>query len=216
MLQVILWKHCLESLTITRNFLPVIFLFNAAAQDLKNRELDASAWVPMIMLGIVSLGVELAASLNIWKVIMSVVVTLATLCLPYFFKLYELGDAIMMIGLGLTHISTMRPVLGGFFLRTLFPDFGLTVLWNTELIMIVTALLKRLYDLASGGWGKSPTSDKSPYARAPYLISPRSAKEDKHAEASFLKHTIPLVSFLLPGYVVTILFGSLVPPPFQP
>ncbi|MEM1558615.1 MAG: hypothetical protein QXT26_03055 [Thermoproteota archaeon] len=215
MLHTILLKHDFEPFTIVKSFLPVVLLFNAAIQDFRHRELDASAWVPIIILGIFSLGFELLASLNVGGVVTRLGVTIITLSLPYFLRLYELGDAIIVIGLSLTHISTTRPFLGGGFLRTLFPDFGLTVLWNTEIIMLLIVLSKRFLDLVSENWWEIFTNSKLLHARITHGITLKAVKENKR-EGSFLKQKIPLVTFILPGYAVTILFGSLIPPFFQP
>lgn len=208
-------KHGFEPFTIVKSLLPVALLFNAAIQDFRRRELNASAWAPIITLGIVSLGVELLASLNVGDVVTRLGITIVTLSLPYFLRLYELGDAIIVIGLSLTHISTTRPFLGGCFLRTLFPDFGLTVLWNTEIIMLLIVLSKRFFDLVSEGRGETLTNSKPLHAKITHGIPPKAVRENKR-RSSFLKQKIPLVSFILPGYVVTILFGSLTPLSFQP
>ncbi|MDW8033921.1 MAG: hypothetical protein RMI79_03150 [Nitrososphaerota archaeon] len=205
MISITSWESNIGALGIFRAFLPMIPLFKAALRDWKHRELDASTWIPMILMGIFFLGAELATSLT-WNIVLKIVITLIILLFPYFLHLYELGDAIAIISISLTHISTTKPILGGFFITTIFPDFGLTMLWNTELIMLLVASLETAYGLASSGRRKSLNLNAFP----PYFCI---VKEKDLSKASFLKREAPLVSFLLPGYVLTVLFGSIIPIP---
>ncbi|MEM3711927.1 MAG: hypothetical protein QXR97_00070 [Thermoproteota archaeon] len=212
MIQIVLWEHGFEAFRLLRTILPIVLLSNAALQDLRHRELNASAWFPMIIMGIVFLGVELATSPRAVGIIVRLVITLVILLLPYFLHLYELGDVIVIISLSLTHISTTEPILGGFFIIRLFPDFGLTMLWNTELIMLFLVLLKTIYELASGNWGKRKVGKHSPDSNVSLNLVV--IRKNENSRASFFKQETPLISFLLPGYVLTILFGSIFPLPF--
>jgi len=211
MVRATLWGESIGVPVLIRAVLPIAPLLNAAVQDFKRRELDASAWVPILVVGIVFLVVELAASSNTGGIVARLVITLTTLLLPYFLHLYKLGDAIVMIGLSLTHVSTTKPILGGFLLTALHPDFGLTVLWNTEIIMLLLTLLEAFCKASSRGLKRGAASSKATSEEA----SPIPLWVGRGKIRRFFRREAPLVSFLLPGYVVTILFGSLVPLPFQ-
>jgi len=203
-----MYSQSLGALETIRIFLPPLLLLEAAIQDFKNRELDASAWLPLVILGIVYIGVELLDSSCLMDIVAKLVVTLTTVFLPYFLNLYEIGDAVIMAGLSLTHISTTRPFLRGSFLRIFFPDFGLTILWDTEIIMLLTALSKTLCNLALRRPVRFLLEEKVGVGIA------HSNTIKRYFEA-FLKQNTPFVSLLLPGYVVTLLFGSIIPLPLE-
>ena len=196
-----------------RNFVPIVLLLNAAVQDLKHRELDASAWLPIITLGVFSLSVELTASSNRVETIMRLVVTLTIFFTLYFLNFYGAGDAVVMTGLSLTHISTKKPMVKGCFLQTLFPDFGFTILWNTELIILMLISLKIVSKMISKAFKTHIVKNKLHVKIAQLMFSEKTGGEDRE-EPSVLKQKAPLVSLLLPGYLMTILFGSIVPLPF--
>lgn len=199
-----------------KNFIPLLLLIKAAVQDFKQKELDASSWLPIIILGGLSLGVELTVSPNGVEVIMRLVVTLTVFSTLYFLNLYEAGDAVMMIGLSLIHISTKRPLVGGCFLQTLFPDFGFTILWNTELLVLILISLKTAFKTFSRALKKDIVNNRLFDIKTAHLMFPGKIRGKDYVEPNVLKQKIPLVSLLLPGYVVTILFGSIAPLPFQP
>lgn len=196
----------IEAFSMLKAVVPIVFLFNAAIQDWRRRELDASAWAPMVIMGFFFLGLELASPFRVWNIVLKLITTLITLLIPYFLHLYELGDAVVVISLSLVHVSTTKPILGGFFLTTPFPDFGFTMLWNTELITLLLFLLKKVYKSALRKRLLTVGNTSSTRIEA--------VRENKGGKALFLKQELPLVSFLLPGYVLTILFGSIIPLPF--
>jgi len=186
-------------------------LFNAAIQDWKRRELNASAWAPIVIVGFFFLVLELVTS-KAWDIVSKLTITLITLLLPYFLHLYELGDAVVIISLSIAHVSTIRPILGGFFLTTFFPDFGLTMLWNTELIMILISSLRKIYNYALGR--RRRLMEEHPEDGSILSIDVEAFEKNGVDKTHFLKKEVPLVSFLLPGYVLTIFFGSIIPLPF--
>jgi len=204
-----------EAFNHIKNFIPVVLLLNAAVQDFKRKELGASAWLPIITLGVFSLCVELTASPNRVETITRLVATLTTFSTLYFLNLYEAGDAVIVIGLSLTHISTKKPLVRGCFIQTLFPDFGFTILWNTELMMLILVSLKTVSKKASEALRTCIVKNMLLHIKIAHLMFSNKTNGEDCDKPSVLKQKIPLVSLLLPGYVITILFGSIAPLPFQ-
>jgi|YelNatPaOPRAMG01_1025707.scaffolds.fasta_scaffold32532_2 hypothetical protein len=204
----------LQAFSSLRIFFSALLLCHAAIQDIKRRELEASAWVPIILLGVSTLIVELAVFSQLETILPKLALTLATLSLLFLLGLYELGDALMLIGIGLTHISTTRPLVQGCLLQLPFPDFSLTVLLNAELFSLTIIVLNLVHNLNSGALAE--VRKKFLREKLIHLLLLKAVKPDVETgrRIVFVKQTVPMVLFILLGYVATLLFGSLIPLPY--
>lgn len=188
-----------------------LFLCHAAFQDVKHRELEASAWVPIILLGVSTLIIELTVSSKLETILPRLMVMLVTLTLMFLLGLYELGDTLLLIGIGLTHISITQPLLQGCLLQLPFPEFSLTVLLNAELFSLIMIALNLIHNLYSGALtegGEKPFHEK--IIRLLFFKAVKPIVETGQS-IKFVKQTVPMVLFILIGYVATLLFGSLIP-----
>ncbi|MBO3833258.1 MAG: hypothetical protein FGF51_07785, partial [Candidatus Brockarchaeota archaeon] len=122
----------------------------------------------------------------------------------------------------LTHVSTTMPLLHGGLLRVFYPDFSLTVLLNAEILSSTIVASNLVHNLRSGAWGSYPSEPfKKRIIRMLLLRAvgngESSLKELDIGSAGsgivFVKKTVPLAFFILPGYLATLLFGSLLPLP---
>lgn len=196
----------------------VPMLCYAAYQDLENRELDASTWASMLILGISMITLEFTPTM-LPQMFLKLTQSIALLTMFLLLGLYELGDALILIGICLAHVSTSRPLLGGHFLKPYFPDFSLTVLLNSEIFSLTTMLSNLIHNLRSGAWNTLAVDE--PFQKKVFCmlflrtvgqgLDARKGHATNHS--TFVKRTIPVVLFILPGYVVALIFGSLLPLP---
>lgn len=200
----------------------IILLCHAAFQDLKKRELDASAWLPILLLGLSAFILQLASNMlleNFFKLVQ----TMSLLGLLLLLGLYGPGDALILVSICLTHVSTTRPLLQGGLLRVFHPDFSLTVLLNAEILSSTIVASNLFHNIRSGAWGSFPGEPfKRRIVRMLLLRAVRNRGEPSQkgldtggagSRIVFVKKTVPLAFFILIGYVVTLLFGSLLPLP---
>lgn len=200
----------------------IIMLCHAAFQDLEKRELDASAWLPILLLGLSAFILQLASNM-LFETFFKLVQTMSLLGLLLLLGLYGPGDALILAGVCLTNVSTTRPLLQGGLLRVFHPDFSLTVLLNAEILSSATVASNLFHNLRSGAWGPYPGEPfKKRIVHMLLLRAVRNGGESSprgldagSAEGGivFVKKTVPLAFFILPSYVVTLLFGSLLPLP---
>ncbi|MEM2088633.1 MAG: hypothetical protein QXF52_08220 [Thermoproteota archaeon] len=209
---------CLDLGLQTFSSLRIVFfallLCNAAIQDVKNRELEASAWVPIILIGVSTLIVELVFS-RLETILPRLALILATLSLLFLLGLYELGDALILVGIGLTHISTTKPLIKGCLLQLPFPEFSLTVLLNAELFSLIIIVLNLVHNLYSGAL--ADVREKVLREKVLHLLFLKAVKPGVETGQSikFVKQTVPMVLFIFLGYAATLLFGSLIPLPYN-
>ncbi|MBO3755209.1 MAG: hypothetical protein FGF53_10120 [Candidatus Brockarchaeota archaeon] len=211
-------SQCLQAFSCFKTLFPVILLSQAALQDLEKRELDVSAWLPILLLGVSALALELASSVLL-ETFFKLVQTLSLLGLLLLLRLYGPGDALIMVGVCLTHVSTARPLLQGCFLKLFYPDFSLTVLLNAELLSLTTIALNLLRNLHSGGCRNLPKAEpfRKMFVCALLKTVSRGEASEECAAGSggcgvvSVKQTVPMALFILLSYVVTLLFGSLLP-----
>jgi hypothetical protein len=208
----------LQAFSSFKTPLSILILCHAAFQDLKKRELGASAWVPILLLGVLTLILE-PASTTLLEKALSLVQTLSVLSTLFLLGLYGLGDALILAGICLTHVSTTRP-LQGCLIRLLYPDFSLTVLLNAEILSLTTVASNLVHNLRSGAWDS--LSREEPFKRrVARMLLLRAVRQSVEAPEEayngrkmfFAKQTVPMVVFILPGYVATLLLGSLIPLP---
>jgi hypothetical protein len=204
----------LQAFSSLRIIFSTLLLCHAAIQDIKHRELEASAWVPVILFGVSTLIIELAVSSSLETILSRLVLMLATLSLLFLLGLYELGDALILAGIGLTHISTTRPLVQGRLLQMPFPEFSLTVLLNAELFSLTTIVLNLVHNLHSGALAE--VRKKIFHGKIIHLLLLKAVKPSVETgrRIVFVKQTVPMVLFILLGYVATLLFGSLIPMPY--
>ncbi len=217
------FNQVLQAFSSLKTLVSIFLLCHAAAQDFENRELEASAWVPVILLGALTLILELTVS-PFETILAKVFLNIILLSLFFLLGLYGLGDALILAGVSFTHVSTTRPLLQGRLLQLSFPEFGITVLLNAELLSSATMVLNMVRNLRSGAW--STVLKGEPFhRRLAYMLLLRAVEqrigaglEGCSADGSenrmvFVKQTIPMALFIFFGYVVTLLFGSLIPLP---
>jgi hypothetical protein len=182
---------------------------------LEKRELVASSWLPILLLGALTLILEPAST--ILERAPSLIQTLSVLITLFLLGLYGLGDALILAGICLTHVSTTRPLLQGCLLRLLYPDFSLTVLLNSEILSLMMILSNFVHNLRAGAWGNlKEESFKKRVMKMLLLRAVRQGVEDlgkvyDGQKTFFVKKTVPMVVFILPGYVATLFLGSLIP-----
>lgn len=212
----------LQAFSDLRIIFSTLLLCHAAVQDLKHKELEASAWIPIVLLGVSTLIFEITVFSQLETVLPRLALMLTILSLMFLLGLYELGDAIILVGIGLTHISTTRPLVQGCLLQLPFPEFSLTVLLNAELFSLTTIVSNLVHNLGSGALAE--VKKKLFHKRLVYMLLLKAVKrgvetgrEEYVTEDSkrmmFVKQTVPMVLFILLGYVATLLFGSLIPMP---
>ncbi|MGC8831620.1 MAG: hypothetical protein ACP5PQ_03470 [Thermoproteota archaeon] len=202
----------LQAFSSLRIVFSALLLCNAAFQDVKNRELEASAWVPIILIGISTLIVELVFS-RLETILPKLALILSTLSLFFLLGLYELGDALILVGIGLTHISTTQPLAQGRLLQLPFPEFSLTVLLNAELFSLAIIVLNLVHNLHSGALAE--VRGKVLREKVLHLFFLKAVKPgvETGRRIMFVKQTVPMALFIFLGYAATLLFGSLVPMP---
>lgn len=212
-------SQCLQAFSCFKMLFPVILLSHAALQDLEKRELDVSAWLPILLLGLSALALELASRVLL-ETFFKLVQTLSLLGLLLLLRLYGPGDALILVGVCLTHVSTARPLLQGRFLKLFYPDFSLTVLLNAELLSLTPIALNLLRNLRSGAWRNLPKAEPFRERFTRTLLKTVSRGEAPSGECSTgsggcgvvsVKQTVPMALFILLSYMVTLLFGSLLP-----
>ena len=208
----------LQAFSGLKTLLSLLILCHAAFQDLEERELGASAWLPILLLGALTLILEPAQLLL--ETALSIIHTLSVLSILFLLGLYGLGDALILAGICLTHVSTTRPLLQGCLVKLLYPDFSLTVLLNSEILSLTMIASNLAHNLRSGAWDSMPKEE--PFKkRVVKMLLLRAVKQCVEAQGEacnaqkkfFAKQTVPMVVFILPGYVATLLFGSLIPLP---
>jgi hypothetical protein len=211
----------LQAFACFKTVLEMLLLCPAVFQDLENRELDASAWLPILLLGVSALTLELASNMLL-ETVLKTVQTLSLLGLLLLLGLYGPGDALILVGICLTHVSTTSPLLQGSLLRFSNPDFSLTVLLNAEILSSATVASNLFHNLRSGAWSSSQPGE--PFRRrVSRMLLLRAVGEEESSRKKlaqstlsrkvFVKKTVPLTFFILISYGVTLLFGSLVPLP---
>ncbi|MEM3390251.1 MAG: hypothetical protein QW491_12710 [Thermoproteota archaeon] len=214
-------NQCPEAFSCLTVF-EIILLCQAAFQDLKKRELDASAWLPILLLGLSAFILQLASNMLL-ETFFKLVQTMSLLGLLLFIGLYGPGDALILVSICLTHVSTTRPLLHGGLLRFFHPDFSLTVLLNAEILSSTSVASNLFHNLRSGAWSSSPSEPfKKRFTSMLLFRAVRKGDESSPngldiggaaGRIVFVKKTVPLAFFILIGYVVTLLFGSLLPLP---
>ncbi|MEM2940163.1 MAG: hypothetical protein QW304_01210 [Thermoproteota archaeon] len=204
----------LQAFSILRTVFSALLLCHAAVQDVKNRELESSAWAPIILIGVSTLIMELVSS-RLETILPRLALILSTLSLLFLLGLYELGDALILIGIGLTHISTTRPLAQGCLLQLPFPEFSLTVLLNAELFSLTIIVLNLVHNLYSGALAE--VREKILREKILHLLFLKAVKPDVETgrRIMFVKQTVPMALFIFLGYVATLLFGSLIPLPYN-
>ncbi|MGQ9479524.1 MAG: hypothetical protein ACUVQ0_05895 [Thermoproteota archaeon] len=176
------------------------FLTYAALQDVRSREISIFTWGPVLATGVFSGAVSILVSpLHILP--RTVVFTALTVVFSAL-GLLKAGDTVLLLGIGLSHVPLERPLISGMFLNIFSPGFGLTVLLNTELLSLTLIPAKIVNGLKKGGWRK---------ALSRIILSVRKHSAHKHDYSHAEIHGNPLVPFMLPGYLFTLLFGSILP-----
>lgn len=210
-----------QSFSFFKTFLTVVLLCRAALQDLEEREVDASAWLPILLLGLSALALELASNMLL-ETFFKLFQAIGLMGLLLLLRLYGPGDALILVGICLTHVSTTRPLIQGRFLQLFYPDFSLTVLLNAEVLSLATIASNLFRNLCSGAWR---TMSKEPLRKriASMLLNTVSrrveaplggcASGSDGCRIVFAKQTVPMMLFILLSYVATLLFGSLIPLP---
>jgi hypothetical protein len=212
-----------QAFSCFKTFLPVVLLCRAALQDLEEREVDASAWLPILLLGLSNLVLELASNM-LQETFFKVFQAISLMGLLLLLRLYGPGDALILVGICLTHVSTTRPLLQGRFLQLFYPDFSLTVLLNAEVLSLATVASNLLRNLCSGAWRTLPKEEPLRKRIASMLLpntvrlrveAPRGgcAAGSGGCRIVSAKQTVPMALFILLSYVATLLFGSLIPVP---
>lgn len=209
----------LQAFLSVKTLVSMLLLCHAASQDLEGREVEASAWVPVILLGVLTLMLELKVS-PLETLLARAVSTIGVLSLFLLLGLYGLGDALILAGLGLTHVSTTRPLFQGSLLQLPLPEFSLTVLLNAEILSSATMVSNIVHNVRSGAW--STVLKGEPFQRRlAYALLRRAVEhgvdagpgEYSEKRIVFVKQSVPMVLFIFFAYVATLLFGSLIPLP---
>lgn len=205
----------LQAFSSLRIVFSALLLCHAAVQDVKHRELDASAWVPIILLGVSTLIMELTVFSQPETILPRLALILSTLSLLFLLGLYELGDALILVGIGLTHVSTTKPLVQGCLLRLPFPEFSLTVLLNAELFSLTIIVLNLAHNLYSGALAESRNNILR--EKIFNLLFSKAVKPGVETGQGiiFVKQTVPMALFIFLGYAATLLFGSLIPLPYN-
>ncbi|MGB9718689.1 MAG: prepilin peptidase [Thermoproteota archaeon] len=203
-----------QAFSFFKTFLPVVLLCPAALQDLEKREVDASTWLPILLLGLSTLVLELASSMLL-ETFFKLFQAVSLIGLLLLLRLYGPGDALILAGICLTHVSTTRPLLQGRFLQLFYPDFSLTVLLNAEVLSFTTIASNLLRNLRSGAWRTLPKEEPLGKRVASMLllktVSQGEAAGSGGCRTVSAKQTVPMALFILLSYVATLLFGSLIP-----
>ncbi|MEM3646873.1 MAG: prepilin peptidase [Thermofilum sp.] len=215
-------NHGLQAFLSVKTLVSTILLCHAAFQDLEGRRVEASAWFPLILLGVLTLMLELTFS-PLESLLERVVSSISLLSLFLLLGLYGLGDALILAGLGLAHVSTTRPLLQGSLLQLPLPEFSLTVLLNAEILSSAMMVSNIAHNLRSGAW-RTVLKGESFRKRLSYMllfravgrrvaVAPESCSDNAGGRMVFVKQTVPMVLFILLGYVATLFFGSIIPMP---
>lgn len=202
-----------------RSIALIAFLVYASIQDLKRRELGMLAWAPIVLIGLSSLSWELIVHPT--SILPTRLILVSTvIMMPSLLGLYGFGDAFILFGLSLAHITAERPIVGGCFLLLPSPEFGPTLLLNAELLSSSTLISNLIQNLRLKVW-KELTMREAPFREKVInmlllrAMSPREPRSDEFVRGyegmTLVKQTIPMVLFILLGYFQTLLFGSLIP-----